>query len=124
MKGRRRPHRVRELSERNVAHERIGERVGQTGQRAQQSHQRRVHAQAQVQDDHHSSAGGRQQIVDEGARTVSYPVGQLNLVFRRGFVMCGGAHEIVSFMYSCLWGQELGEAKLCTNTEQSTVKRP
>ena len=48
----------------------IGDGVGDAGDEAQPADEHRIHAQAQVEDDHHLAGRGAQQVVGEGARAV------------------------------------------------------
>ncbi len=81
----------------DVAHQRVGERVGEARQRPEQADQRRVHAEAEVQDDHHAAAGRGEQVVDEGAQPVDDLAAERNPIFGRRLVVGGMAHGASSY---------------------------
>ncbi len=80
---------------RYVAHQRIGQRVRQTGECADQPDQRRVHAEAEVEHDDHPADGRGEQVVDERTESVDQLLAKRNAIFRRGRVMRGVAHVLV-----------------------------
>jgi len=81
---------------RDVAHDRVDDRVDQARQRADPAHQPRVHVQAQVQDDHHAADGGRQQVVDERPGAVGDPLRETDPVLGGRLRAHGLVHAVVS----------------------------
>ncbi len=77
----------------DVAHQGVGERIGEPRERAEQTDQSRVHAETQVEHDGHAADGGCQQVVDEGSEPVDDLVRKADPVFRRGGVVLGGTHR-------------------------------
>ena len=71
----------------DVAHQRVGEGVGEPWQRAEQAHECRAHAEAEIQHDDHAAARGCKQVVHETAQAVDQLVRRGDAVFGGGLVV-------------------------------------
>ncbi len=77
----------------HVAHDRIGQRVDETWQGAQQPDEGGIHAQAQIQDDGHAPDRRREEVVHEGTEPVDELVREGDPVLGRRLVVLGFRHR-------------------------------